>query len=214
LGKDLYLRRQARLPYRTLGSGFNAWTFHPSGLNERSVVYSFGVGLDISFDLALIENYGMPVYAFDPTPRSIEWVKTQTLPENFIFSEFGIADYDGVSEFSIPDDENFVSGRIGEENPNKKKIKVNVKRLQSIMQLYGHDKIDLLKMDIEGAEYDVIADILDSGIIIKQCLVEFHHRFEDIGIKRTREAVKKLNLAGYKIFHVSPSGEEIAFIKE
>ena len=32
-------------------------------------------------------------------------------------------------------------------------------------------------MDIEGAEYDVIDDILNSNIRIHQILVELHHRF-------------------------------------
>jgi len=44
-------------------------------------------------------------------------------------------------------------------------------------------------------------------------LIEFHHRFAHIGIKRTRQAISKLNRAGYKIFHVSASGEEFSFIK-
>ena len=28
----------------------------------------------------------------------------------------------------------------------------------------GHDRIDLLKMDIEGAEYEVIRDVVESGV--------------------------------------------------
>jgi len=34
-----------------------------------AVVYSLGIGEDISFDLALIEKYGARVHAFDPTPK-------------------------------------------------------------------------------------------------------------------------------------------------
>jgi hypothetical protein len=68
-------------------------------------------------------------------------------------------------------------------------------------------------MDIEGAEYEVIKNIIDNNIQINQLLIEFHHRFPGIGIKRTKEAIKILNTGGYKIFDVSPSGEEFSFIK-
>ena len=68
-------------------------------------------------------------------------------------------------------------------------------------------------MDIEGAEYEVIDDIVHSPVPIYQVLIEFHHRFEGIGIGRTKEAITKLNGTGYKIFNVSATGEEISFIK-
>ena len=68
-------------------------------------------------------------------------------------------------------------------------------------------------MDIEGAEYDVINDIVTAPVPIMQVLIEFHHRFKNIGVKETRKAIAGLNDAGYRIFNVSSSGEEISFIK-
>jgi len=63
-------------------------------------------------------------------------------------------------------------------------------------------------MDIEGAEYGVLADMLTCGIPVKQLLVEFHHRWPQLGIEKTKQAIRALNAAGYRIFSVSPSGEE------
>jgi len=80
----------------------------------------------------------------------------------------------------------------------------------------GHDHIDLLKMDIEGAEYTVIENLVRERVDIRQLLVEFHHHYRHIdgmSAERTKEAVQKLNRAGFKIFHLSPSGEEYSFIK-
>ena len=68
-------------------------------------------------------------------------------------------------------------------------------------------------MDIEGAEYEVIEDIINSSVPINQVLIEFHHRFESIGTGMTRQAISRLNEVGYRIFNVSASGEEISFIK-
>jgi hypothetical protein len=67
-------------------------------------------------------------------------------------------------------------------------------------------------MDIEGTEYDVIEDLLASRIFVKQLLVEFHHRWKEISISKTATAIRRLNVMGYRIFAVSPSGEEYGFL--
>ncbi|MCK4745530.1 MAG: FkbM family methyltransferase, partial [Bacteroidales bacterium] len=75
------------------------------------------------------------------------------------------------------------------------------------------EPVNFIKMDIEGAEYEVIEDIITSPVPIVQVLIEFHHRFESIGVQKTRQTIARLNEAGYMIFNVSASGEEISFIK-
>jgi hypothetical protein len=42
-----------------------------------------------------------------------------------------------------------------------------------------------MKMDIEGAEYEVLDGLLSSPIKPTQLLVEFHHRFPGIGLEKT-----------------------------
>jgi FkbM family methyltransferase len=48
-----------------------------------------------------------------------------------------------------------------------------------LSQLAG-EGIDLLKLDVEGAEDDVLAELVDSGAIsrIRQLVVEFHHQLD------------------------------------
>ena len=81
-------------------------------------------------------------------------------------------------------------------------ITVEVRSLKSIMKLLGHDHIDILKMNIEGAEYGVIKDIIAENIEIRQILIEFHTSFPNVGVSKTKEAVKQLNENGYKIFNI------------
>ena len=52
--------------------------------------------------------------------------------------------------------------------------------LSTILEKLGHNRIDILKMDIEGAEYEVIEDIISSTVPIQQVLIEFHHRFSSL----------------------------------
>ncbi len=49
-----------------------------------------------------------------------------------------------------------------------------MKSIENIMKELGHKHIDVLKMDIESAEYDVIENILNAKISITQILIEFH----------------------------------------
>src|SRR4051812_16621969 len=79
----------------SLGTEYGGYAVCPTNLGAGSIVYSFGVGTDISFDEALIALCGVTVHAFDPTPRSVEWVKAQSLPERFVFHDWGIAGFDG-----------------------------------------------------------------------------------------------------------------------
>lgn len=88
-----------------------------------------------------------------------------------------------------------------------------MKKLSTIMKELKVDKIDILKMDIEGSEYDVIKNILEEKIVVNQILVEFHHKFSAIGISRTKKSINLLNQHGYLIFSISKSGNEYSFIK-
>jgi hypothetical protein len=108
-GQDLLQRPQMRCQTLTLGSDGSAWSICRSSLSSQSVVYSVGVGEEISFDLELIHRFGVTVHAFDPTPRSIAWVQSRPLPPEFVFHSYGIAGQDGMRRFVPPANQNFVS---------------------------------------------------------------------------------------------------------
>lgn len=213
LGRDFYQFRQEKFKRLKYGNRFVDWTFCPDKLNNESVIYSFGVGEDVSFDLELIRNFNLQVHAFDPSPRSIEWVGRQDLPNDFHFHPYGLADKDGEITFSEPIEAGVNSLKItSPEEAGSITHSLPVQRLATTLKKLGHKKIDILKMDIEGAEYDVIGDIISVPVPVSQILIEFHHRFASIGIGKTRDAITRLNQAGYSIFNVSASGEEISFI--
>jgi FkbM family methyltransferase len=195
------------------GSADAGWTLCPSGLSENSIVYSLGVGEDISFDLSIIAQYGATVHAFDPTPQSITWLRQQSLPNEFTFHEVAVSDTDGTSSFHPPENPAHVSHSLLEtdrgEGPS---VPVSTKRLSTLMQQIEHASIDVLKMDIEGSEYAVIEDMLQSNVDVRQILVEFHHRFKNIGIEKTKEAIMSLRRHGYRLFAVSEDGQEYSFL--
>ena len=215
LGRDFFLRIDTTFDHVRFGSEYGGWNVVVSELSPRSVVYSFGVGLDISFDLALIDRYGLTVHAFDPTPKSVDWIRQQKLPPEFLMYPCALASSDGSLTLYPPENPDHVSHSVvprGSSSNNG--LTVPAKRLSTIMRELGHDTIDVLKMDIEGSEYDVIRDFLSAKIYPRQILVEFHHRFTGFGVAATQEAVAALEKNGYRLFWVAASVEEFCFIRQ
>jgi FkbM family methyltransferase len=214
-GRDIGIRRDVRRRFKRFGSEHAGWNVLTGLLGPDSVVYSFGVGEDVSFDIGLIEAFDLVVHAFDPTPRSIRWVGDQKLPQGFVMHTVGIAPFDGKASFCPPANPKHVSHTMLERaSRSQGVIELEVRTLSTIMAGLGHDHLDVLKMDVEGAEYDVIDDIASSSIRPTQILVEFHHRFPEVEIESTRSAVATLRSKGYRLFYVSPRGEEMCFVQE
>lgn len=223
-GKHALLPRVLRVPQidctrETIGGRegdpdhFGRLTVNSDLLSKDSVVYAFGVGDDITFDVGLTRRFGCKVHAFDPAPNSIEWAKKQRTPPEWIFHEYGLADFDGTITLYPPDNPDWVADTVyAKQYSSAKGTECPVHRLSTIMQKLGHARVDLLKMNIEGAEYAAIDDLLKLNIPVTQLLISFHHPFKEIGMGKTLTAIRSLNEAGYRTFSISYNGEEVAFL--
>jgi hypothetical protein len=68
------------------------------------------------------------------------------------------------------------------------------------MRQNNHRAVDLLKIDIEGAEYGVVDQILNQSIPVRQIIVEFHDGIlPDIRLRQSLRAIVKLLARGYKL---------------
>ena len=68
-------------------------------------------------------------------------------------------------------------------------------------------------MDIEGAEYAVLQDMMRTGIKPQQILVEYHHFFKDASVSQTRHSVELLRDNGYVIFDIDDRGHNYSFVR-
>lgn len=192
---------------------YGGWLISPEGVDERSIVYDCGVGEDMTFARSLIAKYGLRVWAFDPTPRSIAWYRRQPPTPSISFLPFGVAAFDGTTRFELPDDPTHVSGTIvGGGPPDAEAILVEVHRLVTIMGDLGHARISLLKLDIEGAEYEVLEDLLRSGLQVDQILVEFHRLGRPRDWRLARAAIEQLSRHGYQLF-AARHGTDFSFVR-
>lgn len=205
---------EAQCPLERYGEGGGSWLACPADVRPDSVIYSFGTGRDLSFDLALIARHGARVHAFDPTPASVQWVHRQTLPPGLIFHEIGLANFDGSMEFHAPrkaTSAHFTPVRRYKAGVDEV-VSAPVRKLGTIMRELGHERVDLLKIDIEGGEYDVIADIVAGAMPIGQLLIEFHHNYATIPFQKTVEAVGALRRVGFRVVAISDRTYELSLI--
>lgn len=214
--KVTHLKPQVNCTTKWYGSSYGGFFIHPDLVNQNSIVYSIGIGKDISFDLKCIQEHQCSVYGFDPTPKSINWIKSQQLDPRFHFHEYGIATETGTQTFYLPAHPKGISGSMvdNQDVDNTRPIEVQMKSFTDITQELGHTKVDVLKMDIEGAEYDVLANILESGVQIDQILVEYHDRMFSMDEFKSREISEQLKKSGYEVFASSISWEEISYIRK
>jgi FkbM family methyltransferase len=186
----------------TLGDK-NQWTILNRTLRHSPIVYSGGVGGDISFELALIERFGAVIHIFDPSPVAVPTIQkalstARIVPSHLFFKPVGLGGLDNCY-FSL-------GGGNGSDTwfkatSEKSDLSIPCTSIVQQMRDNGHKHVDLLKLDIEGFEYDVLDSCIEGHLEIKQICVEFHHFYEDISYLRTARALAKLHKNGFKLIH-------------
>ena len=213
IGHYSHLKSDVKINKTWYGNEYGGFYAAPDFINSNSIIYSFGIGEDISFDKQIIREHSCVVHGFDPTPKSIDWVNRQKLPEGFVFRDYGIGINSEKVMFHLPINEKHVSGSsIKQKNVSTtRKVQVQMKSILDISEELDHKRIDLLKMDIEGSEYEVLENLSKLSIEVDQICVEFHDRFFN-NPKKSLKTLQKLKSAGYLIFGASKSYEEISLI--
>jgi FkbM family methyltransferase len=182
------------LPDKETIGVLSQWTIVTRGMRPDAVIYSGGVGEDITFEQQLIRRFGVKIHIFDPAPvaaRTIALADTDDL----LFKPLGLA-ASTAAKFSIGGgtDSTTWLKRGGSET-------LPCTALAHEMALNGHDSIDLLKIDIEGFEYEVLESCIGERIPIKQICVEFHDFFPEIPKSRTTQMIRTLESHGYDLIH-------------
>ena len=198
--------------YTVYGNDEKAWPIIPGELKpEGAIVYSYGVGANIVWDEALIDNHGCKVWGFDPTPKTIGWANQKQLPVGFEFHPVGLSYFDGYAHFKVPENPDHIS-YVAHEEATTDTVKGKVNRLQTTMNQLGHIEIDVLKMNILGCEYPAIDDFLSRDLRPKQLLIRFHHDMFGNTMRDTHKALVLLYDSGYRRYYKSQSGRSQAFL--
>src|SRR5438034_4068042 len=183
-----------------LGTGYGSWVIPIDRLPQGGVCYCAGAGEDVSFDIDLVRRFNCSVYTIDPTPRAQKHVAkvTNGLLE-LQFVPKGMWSWASRMRFYAPRDREHVSHAIVNLERTHEYFEADCTTIPDLMAKLGHEKLDLLKMDIEGAEYEVLEYLLGFSVNVSILCVEFD---QPSPIHRTIRMVRKLERAGYKLVNI------------
>jgi FkbM family methyltransferase len=191
-----------------LGSHYGGWWVPASALTRESVAYCAGAGEDITFDLELLSRR-VRVTTFDPTPRSVKYVDSLRIEDDhFRFVPVGWWNEDTELELYAPRDPAHASYSALDLQGTGESITVPVRRVASLARDLGDTTLDIIKMDIEGAETVVIPDLLSSGPLPRVLCVEFDK------VRPLRDVIsliRKLKRAGLLPAHAE--GRNMTFVR-
>lgn len=134
--------------------------------DDLCVVYSFGIRDNFSFDHFLADR-GCTVHGFDPSPVGLgskakyEHFQRTTTANN----KKGQAVY---HSFGLGKDGTYPPGTVPFRWPGMYYLKESntntweLKELPTIQKELKHDKVTILKIDIEGGEWDMMPDIIEA----------------------------------------------------
>lgn len=241
--RKLRIRLETDLvPTERIGTEYGGWIIPKAWLTADSVVYSVGAGEDISFDAGLAQKYGCTVHIIDPTPRAevhfkavIQGIRTakpaplKTNPTGqyptfdastadlMRFHPFGLWNEESLIKFYKPINEAHVSHSIVNLQKSGDYVEMPVRKTKNVMAELGHQRIDLMKIDIEGAEYTVLEDILSDNINVRALCIEYDERAGNNIDKqyqsRIENSLNALCAAGFHIIAKEPTEHNYTLVR-
>jgi FkbM family methyltransferase len=165
--------------------------------SNEPVIFDCGANVGTSCAFFKYHYPQSQILAFEPNPKIVEYLRQNIKNNSFekieviekaVWTtndeiELGLEDADGSSI-----------------HLEKNKTKVKSVRLKDYLE--KEEVVDMLKMDIEGAEVEVLKDCKDSLTSVKNIFVEFHS-YRDKP-QRLSEVIEVLEIAGFRYFVMQP----------
>lgn len=106
-----------------------------------------------------------------------------------------------IIKLYMPVNKNFVScSSLPEGKDTESSFEAQVISLNSIISTYSLESY-ILKLDVEGAEWDIIKDFDNLSLLPDFIMIEFHlqHLKKSIGLEKLTESIKILEDLGFKL---------------
>lgn len=143
-------------------------------LDSDSLVIDLGGYLG-NYAFQLYQKYNCNIYVFEPIKSFYDQIFNKFLNINKVkVFNFGLGPVDEEIEISVNGD----ASSIFENGGNKEKI--NIKNVNNFFTDYQIKKVNLLKVNIEGAEYDLLEDMISNNlhVLCDDMQIQFHPQFD------------------------------------
>jgi FkbM family methyltransferase len=206
--------REWRLPkgFERLGTRYGGWWVFSPAMGNDPLLLDCGLGKDISFPVAFLQRFGGHVVGIDPNPQALDYSRANC-PDHMEVRDAAFWSMAG-SELrfhlprpseQLPKGADGVSGSLlaSHSYAGQATRAVRTTSLAEVLSQAQRQECDVLKLDIEGAEYAVLVALCESGEIrrVRQLLVEFHHHCTDRTLQDTLDTIAKVQGVGFRLRH-------------
>lgn len=208
----------------TFGTSYGGWTVPAKCVRPGAVAICAGAGEDLSFDVEL-NRRGMDVYVVDPTPRAkahyeglAEALLDPAINEHVAydlegldiarldFIEKGLWSEECVLKFFAPENDAHISHSVKNLQDTERYFEAACTTPKILCADLKLPRPDILKMDIEGAEHDVIDSLCDDDFLPDVVCVEFDEakiKRDESAIDRLNQSIARLRAKGYKLVNIA-----------
>lgn len=205
--RDPVTAKERRRADRRIGT-IAGHSFFPALLSSEAVVVDLGMNRG-DFSLAIIERFGCRVIGVEPDDRVS--IRSEAPPELSVESA-AVGGKDGsIRLFRAPGLDATVHAEL--VPPGAEWRDVPVLSLKTIAERHDLDRIDLLKVDIEGAEIETLlgapSEILERAV---QISVEFHDWMNADLLPGTMDVDRRLRSLGFERLKFSRNSSDILYL--
>lgn len=178
-------------------------------LTSASVAIDAGCSYQADFSLYVIGRHGARAFGVDPTRRHRDALRRLESQHSGRFQHlpWALAATDGTLTFHeslINESGSLFSDHVNVLHDETISYDVEAVTLDTLRSRVGVDTVDILKLDLEGAEYELLEGLTPGQLRpFKQVFVEFHHHavahFREAD---TRRLVKRIADFGFRTFSV------------
>lgn len=148
-------------------------------LDNNSIVFDIG-GYVGWFTEQINNKYGSKIYCFEPLINFYEQIEKKFIKnENVFVFPLAISDENKKEIIYLNKDASSIFQKIGQP------IEINCITLDKAMQDNKINKIDLIKINIEGQEYSLLKYMIKNSLHLKceNIQIQFHRFIEDCDLK-------------------------------
>ena len=194
-----------------LGSDYGYWTVPGDQIDFTWTCYCVGAGGDISFERELLSRYGATVRSFEPDEDYIGRIEVDPEDESrFSAHQVAIAPADGplrMQRTHIPGSRSLSPADLYDTHDY---VEVSGRSLRSLMEEFGDDSVELLKVDVEGGEYELLPTLDLIAMRVRVFCIQLHHTGT---VREARGLVDRLRGEGFRLVFVDEA-VRLTFVRD
>jgi FkbM family methyltransferase len=183
-------------------------TFLPWLIDRSSTVLDLGAHRG-EFSREVATRFGCRCIAVEANPTLAAEISAKGIETVW----GAIADTVGIAEFHLSDNPEASTLIEKGGEPNGKKIKVPTYTLPTIMRKCGVTHVDLMKVDIEGAEVQLLSSLEEALNSVDQITVEFHDFCGLVSTEQVKAASRRLVALGFEQINLHAKYSDYLFVR-